>query len=206
MWFFRIVCTSLDKDYLFLYFLDVLRFFLGIDVVRRQLRLTIWSLERIHHFLCTCYVLVIYNDREPTVCLFHTLDFRVFMCGCEKTLLCEEKNILWVNMSCQLNRVDIVSCELWVYELVIFMNLLYCELVIFVNFLYYKFVILVNLLYCEFVILWICYIMNCELVVFMSFCQFCFIVKFDMFIDYILDLDRYRCIFHTELSFPMFPK
>jgi hypothetical protein len=27
MWFFRIACTSLDKDYLFLYFLNVLRFF-----------------------------------------------------------------------------------------------------------------------------------------------------------------------------------
>jgi hypothetical protein len=26
---FRITCTSLDKDYLFLYFLDALRFFLG---------------------------------------------------------------------------------------------------------------------------------------------------------------------------------
>jgi hypothetical protein len=26
---FRIVCTSLDKDYLFLYFFDALRFFLG---------------------------------------------------------------------------------------------------------------------------------------------------------------------------------
>jgi hypothetical protein len=54
-------------------------FFLGIDGGGRPLRLTIRSLERIHHFLCTCYVLVIYNDREPIVCLFHTLDFRVFM-------------------------------------------------------------------------------------------------------------------------------
>jgi hypothetical protein len=27
MWFFRIACTSLDKDYLFFYFLDALRFF-----------------------------------------------------------------------------------------------------------------------------------------------------------------------------------
>jgi hypothetical protein len=60
----------------FLYFLDALRFF-WIDGVGRRLRLMIWSLERIHHFLCTCYVLVIYNDREPIVCLFHTLDFRV---------------------------------------------------------------------------------------------------------------------------------
>jgi hypothetical protein len=39
---FRLACTSLDKDYLFLYFLDALRFF-GIDGVERQLRLTIWS-------------------------------------------------------------------------------------------------------------------------------------------------------------------
>ena len=87
---FRIASTSLDKDYLFLYFLDALRFF-GIDGVGRQLRLTIWSLERIHHFLCTCYVLVIYNDREPTVCLFHTLDFRVFLLGCQKTLYVRKK-------------------------------------------------------------------------------------------------------------------
>jgi hypothetical protein len=48
--------------------------------------------------------------------------------------------------------------------------------------------------------------MNCELVVFVIFCQFCFIVKFDTFTDRILDFDRYRCIFRTELSFPMFPK
>jgi hypothetical protein len=74
----RIAFTSLDKDYLFLYFLDALRFF-GIDGVRRELGLTIWSLERIHPFLCTCYVLVIYNDREPTVCLFHTIGFKVFL-------------------------------------------------------------------------------------------------------------------------------
>jgi hypothetical protein len=66
---FRIACTSLDKDYLFLYFLNALRFF-WIDGVGSQLGLTIWSLK-IHHFLCTCYVLVIYNDREPTVYLFH---------------------------------------------------------------------------------------------------------------------------------------
>jgi hypothetical protein len=39
---FRIACTSLDKDYLFLYFLDALRFFCDI-CVGRQLRLTIWS-------------------------------------------------------------------------------------------------------------------------------------------------------------------
>jgi hypothetical protein len=37
----------------FCIFLDALRFFGGLDGVRRQLRLTIWSLERIHHFLCT---------------------------------------------------------------------------------------------------------------------------------------------------------
>ena len=63
------------------YFLFFGRFkiFLGIDGVGRQLKLTIWSLERIHHFLCTYYVLVIYNDRQPTICLFHTLDFRVFL-------------------------------------------------------------------------------------------------------------------------------
>jgi hypothetical protein len=70
---FRIACTSLDKDYFFCIFLDTLRFF-GIDSVG----ITIWSIERIHSFLCTCYVLVIYNEREPMVCLFHTLDFRVF--------------------------------------------------------------------------------------------------------------------------------
>jgi hypothetical protein len=75
---FRIACTSLDKDYLFLYFFGCIKIF-WIDGVVRQLALMIWSLERIHSFICTCYVLVIYNDREPTVCLFHTLDFRVFL-------------------------------------------------------------------------------------------------------------------------------
>jgi hypothetical protein len=48
--------------------------------------------------------------------------------------------------------------------------------------------------------------MNCELVVFVIFCQLCCIVKFDMFTDRILDVDRYKCIFRTELSFPMFLK
>jgi hypothetical protein len=48
--------------------------------------------------------------------------------------------------------------------------------------------------------------MNCELVVFAIFCQLCCIVKFDMFTDHLLDFDRYRCIFRTELSFPMFTK
>jgi hypothetical protein len=70
----------------FFVFFGRLKIFLGIDGVGWQLRLTIWPLERIHHFLCTCYVLVIYNDTEPTVCLFHTLDFRVFLRVCEKTL------------------------------------------------------------------------------------------------------------------------
>jgi hypothetical protein len=142
---------SLDKCYLFLYFLGTLRFFFGIDDVGRQLRLMIWSLERIHHFLCTCYVLVIYNDREPTVCLFHTLDFRVFPWGCEKTLYVR-KNIESMNIvNCEL-WVDIVNFEsvnLWSLWTCYTVNLLYCELVIFVNFLYYKFVILVNLLYHE---------------------------------------------------------
>jgi hypothetical protein len=31
-------------------------------------------------------------------------------------------------------------------------------------------------------------------------------MKFDIFTDCILDSDRYRCIFRTKLSFPMFPK
>jgi hypothetical protein len=66
-------------DYSFLYFFGRFKIFWGIVGVGRQLRLTIWSLERIHYFLCTCYVLIIYNDREPTVCLFHTLEFRVFL-------------------------------------------------------------------------------------------------------------------------------
>jgi hypothetical protein len=42
----------------------------GIDGLERRLRLTIWSFERIHPFLCTCYVLVIHNDRESTICFF----------------------------------------------------------------------------------------------------------------------------------------
>jgi hypothetical protein len=40
---FHIASTSLDNDYLFLYFLDALRFFFWIDGVGMQLRLTIWS-------------------------------------------------------------------------------------------------------------------------------------------------------------------
>jgi hypothetical protein len=40
-------------------FFECLKIFFVIDGVGRQLRLTIWSLERIHPFLCTCYVLVI---------------------------------------------------------------------------------------------------------------------------------------------------
>jgi hypothetical protein len=67
------------------------KIFLELDGIGRQLRLTIWSLERIHHFLCICYVLVIYNDREPTVCLLHTLDFRIFSVRLWKNPLCEEK-------------------------------------------------------------------------------------------------------------------
>jgi hypothetical protein len=67
-------------------------------------------------------------------------------------------------MPCQLDRVDIVNCELCVYELVIFMNLLYCELCYIVNLwsLYTFYIInlwslwtfyIVNLLYHE---LWTC--------------------------------------------------
>jgi hypothetical protein len=48
--------------------------------------------------------------------------------------------------------------------------------------------------------------MNCELVVFVIFCQLCCIVKFDMFTGCILDFNSYRCIFRTELLFPMFLK
>jgi hypothetical protein len=40
---FRIACTSLDKDYLFLSFFGHLKIIFGIDGVGRQLRLTIWS-------------------------------------------------------------------------------------------------------------------------------------------------------------------
>jgi hypothetical protein len=76
---FHIACTFLDKDYLFLYFFGCLKIFLGKMVLEGSWGLMIWSLERIHSFLCTCYVLVIYNDRKPTVCLFHTLCFRVFL-------------------------------------------------------------------------------------------------------------------------------
>jgi hypothetical protein len=46
--------------------------------------------------------------------------------------------------------------------------------------------------------------MNSELVVFVIFCQLCCIVKFGMFTDRILDLDPYRCIFRTKLSFRCF--
>ena len=89
-----------------------------------------------------------------------------------KKLFMWGKNILWVSMPCQLNRVDIVNFELWVCELVIFMNLLYCELVIFVNFLYYKFVILVNLLYHE---LWTCGI--CDLLSILFYCEVWYVYR-----------------------------
>ena len=82
------------------------------------------------------------------------------------------KNISWVSMACQLNRVDSVNCELWVCELVIFMNLLYCELVIFVNFLYYKFMILVNLLYHE---LWTCGL--CDLLSTLLYCEVWYVYR-----------------------------
>ena len=131
MWFFFIACTYLDKDYLFLYFLDTFRFF-WIDGVGRQLRLTIWSLERIHHFLCTCYVLVIYNDREPIVCLFHTLDFRVFLWGCEKTLYVRKKYFMSKHA---MSAKSSGYCELWA------LSLWTCDLY-------------------ELVILWTCYIVN----------------------------------------------
>jgi hypothetical protein len=114
-------------------------------------------------FLCTCSVLVIYNDREPTVCLFHTLDFRVFLWGCQKTLYVR-KNISWVSMPCQLNRVDIVNCELWICELVIFMNLLYCELVI-----------LWTCDPCELVILWTCYI--CDVLSILFYCEVWYVYR-----------------------------
>jgi hypothetical protein len=39
---FRIACTSLDKDYFFVFF-GRLKIFFRIDGVGRQLRLTIWS-------------------------------------------------------------------------------------------------------------------------------------------------------------------
>ena len=74
------------------------------------------------------------------------------------------KNISWVSMPCQLNRVDIVDSELWVCEIVIFMNLLYSELVILWTYdlcnLYYKFVILVNLLYHELWTCGLCYLLS----------------------------------------------
>ena len=94
--------------------------------------LTIWCLERIHHFLCTCYVLVIYNDREPTVCLFHTLDFRVFLWGCEKTLYVRKKYFISKHV---MSARSSGYYELWT------LSLWTCDLY-------------------ELVILWTCYIVN----------------------------------------------
>jgi hypothetical protein len=54
------------------------------------------------------------------------------------------------------------------------------------NLLYYQLVIIVILLYCELVILKYFYS--------------------GMFTGCILDSNRYWCIFHTELSFPLFLK
>jgi hypothetical protein len=114
MWFFRIACTSLDKDYLFLYFFRRLKIFFWIDGVGKQFRLTIWSLEWIHHFLCTCYVLVIYNNRKPTVCLFHTLDFRFFLWGCEKTLYVRKKYFMSKHV---MSAKSSGYCEFWTLSL-----------------------------------------------------------------------------------------
>jgi hypothetical protein len=67
MWFFRIACTSLDKDYLFLYFLDALRFFWDRWC---------WKAVEINDLVSrtnppfSMHMLLIYNDREPTVCPF----------------------------------------------------------------------------------------------------------------------------------------
>jgi hypothetical protein len=86
-----------------------------------------------------------------------------------------EKNISWVSMPCQLNRVDIVKFEsvnLWSLWTCYTVNLLYCKLVIFVNFLYYKFVILVNLLYHE---LWTCGI--CDLLSILFYCEVWYVYR-----------------------------
>jgi hypothetical protein len=147
---------------------------LWIDGVGRQLRLTIWSLERIYHFLCTCYVLVIYNDREPTVYLFYTLDFRVFIWGCEKTLYVRKfffmsKHVMSTKSSgyCELWTLSLWTCDL--YELIILWT---CYIVIFVNFLYYKFVILMNLLYHE---LWTCVL--CDLLSILFYCEVWYVYR-----------------------------
>jgi hypothetical protein len=104
-------------------------------------------------------------------------------------------------MPCQLNRVDIVNCELWVCELVIFMNLLYCELVIFVNFLYYKFVILVNLLYHE---LW-----TCDLLSILFYCEVWYVYRsyfrFRPLPVYFLHRTFVSDVFEIPISFP-FPE
>jgi hypothetical protein len=89
------------------------------------------------------------------------------------------KNILWVSMSCQLNRVDIVNCELWACQLVIFMNLLYCKLVI------YELVIFVNFLYYKLWSLWTCYIVNllyhelwtCDLLSTLLYCEVWYVYR-----------------------------
>jgi hypothetical protein len=121
MWFFRIVCTSLDKDYLFLYFLDALRFFWD-RWCWKAVEIKIWSLERIHPFLCTCH----------EVCLFHTLDFRVLLWGCEKTLYVRKKYFISKHA---MSAKSSGYCELWT------LSLWTCDLY-------------------ELVILWTCYIVN----------------------------------------------
>jgi hypothetical protein len=92
--------------------------------------------------------------------------------------------------------INLLYCELVICGI----NLLYCELVICVIHYY-----IVNLWCCE---LWTCDIENCELVFFVIFVNFVVLWYFhiDMVTDWILDFDRYRCIFCTKLPFPMIPK
>jgi hypothetical protein len=98
---------------------------------------------------------------ESRQSVFSTLDFRVFLWGCEKTLYVRKKYFMSKHVMsaksseyCELWTLSLRTCDF--YELVIPWTCYIVNLhVIFVNFLYYKFVILVNLLYCELVISWI---------------------------------------------------
>jgi hypothetical protein len=112
------------------------------------------------------------------------------------------KNVSWVSMSCQLNRVDIVKFEsvnLWSLWTCYTVNLLYCELMIFVNFLYYKFVILMNLLYHE---LWTCGI--CDLLSILFYCEVWYVYRsyfrFRLLSVYFPHRTfRFRCFRNTDI-------
>ena len=82
------------------------------------------------------------------------------------------KNISWVSMPCQLNRVDIVNCELWVCELVILWTYDLCKLFYIINLWSLWTCYIVNLLYHE---LWTCGL--CDLLSTLLYCEVWYVYR-----------------------------